>query len=153
MRYNTFLEVEKGYSVELWYYLLHPNPIFWENLICFSETMDMFDFNECRKSFLCGQQRKRKNWNEQERMGYISGYRVQKGTIIYIISTKIPNFSAFCKKKERLRHGHFILCGYVDYNQILENAGRWGESTEKKYKKTHVYFLFSHEYILINLNN
>ena len=41
------------------------------------------------------------------------------------------NFSSFWKKKERLRHSSFFLCGYVDYNQILKNAGRFEKAQRK----------------------
>mgnify|MGYP006167960545 CR=1 FL=1 len=64
-------------------------------------------------------------------------------------STKIPNFSAFCKKKERLRHGPFILCGYVDYNQILKNAGRFEKAQRKSKKHLHIFFIRMWIYFII----
>ena len=70
------MEVEKGYTVELWYYVLPPNPIFFDNLNYFSETMDMFDFNECIKLSYVDSNRKertemnRKEWGKYQGTGY-----------------------------------------------------------------------------------
>ncbi len=50
------------------------------------------------------------------------------------------------KRKVETRSFH-IMC-YVDYNQILKNAGRF-EKAHRKSKKTGVYFLFACEYILL----
>ena len=51
-------------------------------------------------------------------------------------STKIPNFSAFCKKKERLRHVIFHVYVLLRLQPNFEECRTIRESTEKKVKYT-----------------